>query len=119
MKGDAGDFIWANADFNVLGLGSAEALGEHTAASLARTYNLMLTRHVTTKLSGLDAREISLENVSGSGDVNYIRFVVALRSVPNEVGIAYVVGVRGKTNSVTAAQVFSSVVESFRTEIVN
>lgn len=113
-----GGYVWANAEFDALGLGTAGDLAEHEAGSLALKYHLRLVATVATNLGGLEAREVTLENVQASGDVNYLRFVIAFRPVPNEIGVVYVVGLRQRIKTTTAAEVFESVVKSFRTEML-
>jgi hypothetical protein len=115
LNQNTSDSIWVNGEFDAAGLGSAKDLADREAARLCREYGLTIAKIAPAQLSGLESRDVVLENSAATGSAKYVHFVVAFRAVPHETGIAYVIGLRQKTRSAAAARAFSAIVRSFET----
>ena len=113
LGGAPQDRLWVNGEYDVLLLGSADALATQTAETLGKEYGLSVVKNVPTRLSALDAREVVLMREGVEAKINYIHFVAALRNVPKEVGIAYLIVIESHAKNGTAESVFSAVVSSF------
>jgi hypothetical protein len=114
VDGKNGPSMWVNGEFDVLGLGSIDELAKHQSRTWVEQYGLAVVHTRRVKLAGLEATEVILENRQ-DGMPGYVRFVLGFRPVPDEVGLVYVVGIQGKSESAVASAAFSELVASFRT----
>jgi hypothetical protein len=115
LQGGPEDYVWVNAEYDVLYRDAAAPAAEDTSETLSRQYGITVKKSVPSALSGLSAREVTLEGGTESGKVGHIRLVIAYRAVPREVGIIYTIGLRTKSESGEAEALFSALVASFKT----
>jgi hypothetical protein len=109
------DQIWINAEYNTLLFRSEKAASGSMADKLSKQYALRIFRTNPTKLGGLDAMDVVLSNERNPDrDVTYLRFIIALRQVPGEVGILYTAGIREHVRRPASDELFAEFVSSFR-----
>jgi hypothetical protein len=109
-----GDYLWVNAEYDVLALQTAEGAARHEMNSFSSQYKMSVLQDIPTALGGADARDVILANGSGTGQFNYIHFLLAYRPVAGQPGIIYLVGLRQKARSSEAERMLSDIVRSFR-----
>ena len=107
------DQIWINSEYDALMLGSAEAFAKRAAQMFYTGDHLKIVRNSPIELSGLVARDLLLERESGEGKTNYAHFLVGYRSVPNGVGIAYMIVLQTHSKNTAYDRLFPIVSRSF------
>ena len=107
--------LWVNADFDVLGLRSPDALASETARTLSANYHaLFVTQRFATTLAGLPAMEIIMRGESPDDAVHYVRFLEAVRSISDQhPEIVYTIGLQASSKVPVSDVIFSHLVSSF------
>jgi hypothetical protein len=108
------DRIWINSEYDALMLGSADALAKNEAQKFYDTDRLSVVKNSAIELSGLAARDVTLERESGEGKTNYAHLLLAFRPVPNGVGIAYMIVLQTHSKDTAYERLLSVISRSFR-----
>ncbi len=106
--------LWVDAAYDATFAGSADAAAASLENELASTAQLRVVKTVPTQLAGLEAREVIMEGGNGRAGEAYAHFVVAIRDIPGQVGVAYTIAVKGVGDVADTEKIFSSVLKSLR-----
>jgi hypothetical protein len=106
---------WVNAEYDATLARSVDALATSTAEAWSSSDQLRIVKNGQTMVAGLPARDLVLESERfREGQPNYVHFVLALRAVPNSVGVVYTIGLKARVKDAGDEKVFSALVNSFR-----
>jgi len=114
LRKEDSEEISVNAEYDALMLGSAEALTKNLVDMLSATNQLRIVRSSRSHLSGLEARDVVLQREDGKGKITYVHLILALRALPNEVGIVYTIIFQARRKDSAAENTFASIANSFR-----
>ncbi|MBV9266852.1 MAG: hypothetical protein JO061_11850 [Acidobacteriaceae bacterium] len=108
--------IWVDGSFDVLDLRTSEAIAADTAKTFYETDGLSLVKDTAMTLSGIPARELTMQSDKPHAKLGFSHCVVAARPLPGRpVGIVYTICLQGRADNDTAENVFGSLVRSFQT----
>jgi hypothetical protein len=113
LPGRGNDVIWVYAEYDALLLQTVEAVAKREQALLSMEHHVALVKSTPLTLEGLEAKDMVLENTGLTGDVNYVRLIVAYRGIPNGVGVIYELGVQQKDRDAVGDKLLSDLLKSF------